>query len=65
MTLVVDTHAFLWFMAGDRRLTRRARRAIETAEQGWCLSAASVWEMAIKSTLGRLTLPAAGRRVCC
>ena len=58
MTLLVDTHAFLWFMAGDRRLTGRARRAIDSAGQAWCLSAASVWEMAIKSSLGRLTLPA-------
>lgn len=58
MTLLVDTHAFLWFMAGDARLSRPARRAIETGDDEWCLSAASVWEMAIKSSLGRLTLPA-------
>lgn len=58
MTIVLDTHTFLWFMAGDPRLTRRARRAIDTAGQGWCLSVASVWEMAIKSSLGRLALPA-------
>jgi PIN domain nuclease of toxin-antitoxin system len=59
MTLLVDTHAFLWFMAGDARLSATARRAMEDASAGWCLSAASVWEMAIKSSLGRLTLPAA------
>lgn len=58
MTFLVDTHTFLWFMAGDARLSRRARRMLESAEQKWCLSAASVWEMAIKSSLGRLTLPA-------
>jgi PIN domain nuclease of toxin-antitoxin system len=57
VTFLVDTHAFLWFMAGDARLSRRARRMLESAEQDWCLSAASVWEMAIKSSLGRLTLP--------
>lgn len=56
MSLLVDTHAFLWFMAGDRRLGRAARREIERGE--WWLSAASVWELAIKSSLGRLTLPA-------
>jgi PIN domain nuclease of toxin-antitoxin system len=55
--LLLDTHAFLWFMAGDARLSRRARRAIEEND-GWWLSAASVWELAIKSSLGRLTLPA-------
>jgi PIN domain nuclease of toxin-antitoxin system len=59
MSLLVDTHAFLWFMAGDRRrLSRSAKHAIEGSDGEWWLSAASVWEMAIKSSLGRLTLPA-------
>jgi PIN domain nuclease of toxin-antitoxin system len=58
MSLLVDTHAFLWFMAGDARLSRGARRAIEASEDGWWLSAASVWELAIKSSLGRMRLPA-------
>jgi PIN domain nuclease of toxin-antitoxin system len=56
--VLVDTHAFLWFMAGDARLSRAARRAIEASDGAWWLSAASVWELAIKSSLGRLTLPA-------
>ena len=58
MTLLVDTHAFLWFIAGDDRLSPGARRAIEGGGAEWCLSAASVWEMSIKASLGRLTLPA-------
>ncbi len=58
MKLLVDTHAFLWFMAGDSRLSRPGRRAIEASEGDWWLSAASVWEMAIKASLGRLTLQA-------
>lgn len=58
MKLLVDTHAFLWFAAGDQRLSRRARRAIEDAAGEWWLSAASVWEMAIKASRRRLTLPA-------
>jgi len=56
MKLLLDTHAFLWFVTGDKRLSRRARRAIESEEP--LLSAASVWEMAIKVSLGRLVLPA-------
>jgi len=56
--LLLDTHAFLWFMAGDPRLSGTARRAIEDNEGELWLSAASVWEMAIKSSLRRLTLPA-------
>ena len=58
MKLLVDTHAFLWFVAGDSKLSGAARRALEAADAELHLSAASVWEMAIKSGLGRLTLPA-------
>jgi PIN domain nuclease of toxin-antitoxin system len=54
--LLVDTHAFLWFAAGDPRLTSRARRRIEDAANDRFLSVASVWEMAIKLSLGKLTL---------
>jgi PIN domain nuclease of toxin-antitoxin system len=56
--LLLDTHALLWFQAGDRRLSRAARRAIEADDAELVLSAASVWEMAIKASLGRLRLPA-------
>jgi len=56
--LLLDTHAFLWFMAGDARVSPTARRAIEGREREWSLSAASVWEMAVKSSLQRPTLPA-------
>ncbi|MPY89050.1 MAG: PIN domain-containing protein [Luteitalea sp.] len=57
MRLLVDTHAFLWYLAGDRQLSRTARRAIDDSNGEWWLSVASVWELAIKSSLGRLTLP--------
>ena len=55
--LLLDTHAFLWFVTGDRRLSRRARRAIEADDAELLISTASVWEIAIKASLGRLTLP--------
>lgn len=58
MRLLLDTHAFLWFVAGDRRLSRRARAAMEAPEAELYVSAASVWEMAIKVSRNRLTLPA-------
>ncbi|MGH9410175.1 MAG: type II toxin-antitoxin system VapC family toxin [Vicinamibacterales bacterium] len=57
MKRLVDTQAFLWFVSGDSRLSAAARQAIEEDEHAWCISAASVWEMAIKSGLARLTLP--------
>lgn len=58
MRLLLDTHAFLWFMAGDARLSGAALRAIEGSDGDWWLSTASIWEMAIKSSLRRLMLPA-------
>jgi PIN domain nuclease of toxin-antitoxin system len=57
MKLLLDTHAFLWFATGDRRLGRAARTALEHAEAQLFLSAASIWELAIKSSLKRLLLP--------
>ncbi|HKE83410.1 MAG TPA: type II toxin-antitoxin system VapC family toxin [Vicinamibacterales bacterium] len=58
MRLLLDTHAFLWFAAGDRRLSRRARAAMEADDAELLVSAASVWEMSIKASVGRLRLPA-------
>jgi PIN domain nuclease of toxin-antitoxin system len=57
LSLLVDTHALLWFEAGDRRLSRVAREAIEDEENEPVISTASVWEMALKASHGRLTLP--------
>ena len=56
MKLLLDTHALLWFQAGDRRLSRAARAAIEAEDAELLLSAATVWELAIKASLGRLRL---------
>jgi PIN domain nuclease of toxin-antitoxin system len=55
--LILDTHALLWFEGGDRRLSAAARTAIEADENERLISAASVWEMAIKASRGRLELP--------
>jgi PIN domain nuclease of toxin-antitoxin system len=55
---LVDTHAFLWFVAGDARLSAAARNALEEDDSEWWLSAASVWELSIKSSLKRVVLPA-------
>ena len=54
---MLDTQAFLWFVADDARLSLRARGAIANAADVW-LSLASCWEMAIKVSLGKLTLAA-------
>jgi PIN domain nuclease of toxin-antitoxin system len=57
VTLLLDTHTLLWFAGGDRRLSRVARAALEASDAVLMVSAASVWEMAIMASLGRLTLP--------
>jgi PIN domain nuclease of toxin-antitoxin system len=54
--LLLDTHAFLWFLAGDPRLRAAPRRRIEAKTNEKYLSIASVWEMAIKVSLGKLHL---------
>jgi PIN domain nuclease of toxin-antitoxin system len=57
MAVLLDTHAFLWWVTDDRRLTRRARHTIGGTD--CLLSVASCWEMAIKVSLGKLTVPGA------
>jgi len=54
--LLLDTHAFLWWVGDDLRLSRAARRAIADAKNECLLSAASGWEIAIKVRLGKLGL---------
>jgi PIN domain nuclease of toxin-antitoxin system len=54
--LLLDTHVFLWWRTNSARLNASARDAIATASVVF-VSAASVWEAAIKIALGRLTLP--------
>jgi PIN domain nuclease of toxin-antitoxin system len=58
MTYLLDTHAFLWFINDDLLLSAAAKSLIEDPENAIYLSAASVWEMAIKVSLGKLEMPA-------
>jgi PIN domain nuclease of toxin-antitoxin system len=53
--LLLDTHSFLWFIGGDPSLTPNARRQIEDPENQPSLSTASLWEMAIKVSIGKLS----------
>jgi PIN domain nuclease of toxin-antitoxin system len=56
MNILLDTHAFLWFINDDPQLSDAAKRLIEDEESQPFLSVASLWEMAIKISLGKLTL---------
>lgn len=57
MKVLLDTHAFLWWITGDRQVSDRARAIIEDPDNVLLLSAASAWEIAIKAQTGRLPLP--------
>jgi PIN domain nuclease of toxin-antitoxin system len=56
MQLLLDTHAFLWWIGDAAELSKTARNAIGRAENECLLSVASCWEMAIKTSLGKLVL---------
>jgi PIN domain nuclease of toxin-antitoxin system len=54
MKILLDTHAFLWFITGDANLSDKARTSIEDDSNQMIISMASMWEMAIKISIGRL-----------
>jgi len=57
MRALLDTHAFLWWVTDDARLSARARETIGDGANEIYVSAATGWEMAIKARLGRLRVP--------
>ncbi len=56
MRYFLDTNALLWFLANDKKLSHRARQLIESSSNESCLSIVSLWEIAIKTALGKLDL---------
>lgn len=54
MRLLLDTHAFLWWLAGDEALSVTARTAIADENNDVFVSAASAWEISTKHRLGKL-----------
>ena len=58
MRILLDTHAFLWWISDAQQLSQKARQIIGNGENTLFLSAASGWEIAIKTRLGKLKLPA-------
>jgi PIN domain nuclease of toxin-antitoxin system len=55
--LLLDTHAALWWLAGDDRFGAAAARQVDDATNQVLLSAAVVWEVSIKRSLGKLQAP--------
>lgn len=58
MRLLLDTHAFLWFVAGDTSVSLAVRAAIIDPANQTYVSIASAWEVAIKAGLGKLKVDA-------
>jgi PIN domain nuclease of toxin-antitoxin system len=56
MNLLLDTHTFLWFIEGSVQLSATARKLIDDLANQSFVSVASVWEIAIKVSTGKLIL---------
>jgi PIN domain nuclease of toxin-antitoxin system len=54
---LIDTHVLLWWLLDDERLSSKARRAFSSGRSTLLWSAASSWELAVKISLGKLSLP--------
>lgn len=57
MKVLIDTHCWLWLNTEPERFSTTTRALLERAETDRLLSVASVWEMAIKHAVGKLSLP--------
>ena len=57
MNLLLDTHAFLWWLQDNRNLGRESRAAIVDPDNRVFVSAATAWEIAVKRSSGRLEAP--------
>lgn len=53
MRLLLDTHTFIWFFKGDRKLSNTAITLIDNEDNEKFISMASMWEMAIKESIGK------------
>ena len=56
MRLLIDTHVLLWWLSDDRKLAKTAREIIANPDNDVLVSSASVWEISIKTALGRLEI---------
>ncbi len=56
MRLLLDTHVLVWWLEENRRLTKPARQAIDSADEV-AVSVASIWELSLKVARGMLQTP--------
>lgn len=57
MNLLLDTHTLIWFLNGDDKLSGKAKSSIENPKNIKLISIASIWEIAIKLSLGKFRFP--------
>jgi PIN domain nuclease of toxin-antitoxin system len=57
LKLLLDTHCWLWWLSEPQKLTSSMLEAISNSENELFLSVASIWEIAIKVGIGKLTIP--------
>jgi PIN domain nuclease of toxin-antitoxin system len=55
--LLLDSHTLLWFLSADSRLSAGAEAAVSSPSNEVLVSSASLWEIAIKYSLGKISLP--------
>jgi PIN domain nuclease of toxin-antitoxin system len=56
MRILIDTQAFIWFAENDKQLPVKIKKELEDTANTIIISIASLWEMAIKISLGKLQL---------
>jgi PIN domain nuclease of toxin-antitoxin system len=56
MAYLLDTHTFLWFLEGSKRLSKKTKDIIVNPKNKTFISIASIWEMGIKLSLDKLEL---------
>jgi PIN domain nuclease of toxin-antitoxin system len=56
MNYLIDTHILLWYMVGDKRISNDTQNKIENKSNTIYLSNASLWEIAVKVSIGKLKL---------
>lgn len=57
MKYLLDTHIILWWLTNPSKITLKAKNIIADCNEKIYISSASIWEMSIKSGIGKLTLP--------
>lgn len=56
MIYLIDTHILLWYLKGEKKLAKNIKEAIENSDNKILVSKVSLWEIAIKVSIGKLEL---------